>query len=138
MLCGVLAFFIIAGIFFFSRKRQHQKKSEAQATPAAALTAESGSDAAEREGPSKEDAWEQLLQEQMLRVRATNEASTAEFGAGSARPVQRRPPAAAAWLRRCPHSHICTTSLAARLLILNAQQLSLQEDVSRSSQCQSA
>ncbi|BDA45064.1 hypothetical protein COCOBI_06-5440 [Coccomyxa sp. Obi] len=112
VLCGVLAAFAIAGILFISRKRQKQQKPEAQVQPAAALTAESGSGAAEGEGPPKEEIFEQLLQEQTQRVRATAEASAAKFGAASARPAQPRPPAAIARLRRY-HSHESEASVSA-------------------------
>lgn len=106
VLCGVLASFAIAGILVFSRKRRHQKKPEAQVPPAAALAAESGLGPAQSEGPCTAKIWEQLLQEQTQRLRATAEASTAPFGAASARPMQWRPPTAIARLRRCPHLHI--------------------------------
>ncbi|CAL8469190.1 g8731 [Coccomyxa elongata] len=101
-----------AGILFLSRKRQHQKKPEAPAPPAAAVAAESGSGPAQSEGPCAAEIWEQLLQEQTHRLRATAEASTAPYGAANARPAQRRPPAAIAWLRRC-HVHEVEASISA-------------------------
>ena len=90
------------------RKRSSRpEKPTTAAPPLPAVTAKSGPaksgrqpDAAYEGRPSTEEVWEQLLQEQAQRLRATAEAGAATFGAASAKPNQGRPPDAIARLRR--------------------------------------
>ena len=104
---ALLAVCLIVRTLAVLRKRSSQRgKPAAPAAPAVAVTANSGPakpgrqpGVTERERPSTDEIWEQLLQEQAQRLRATAEAGAARFGAASAKPNQGRPPDVLARLR---------------------------------------
>ena len=113
VVCALLAACFIVRTLASLRKRSSRPEKPAVAGPplpavtarlgpAKAGPAKSGRqpDAAHEGRPSTEEVWEQLLQEQAHRLRATAEAGAARFGAASAKPTQGRPPDAIVRLRR--------------------------------------